>query len=118
MVKRTGATQESSGRSAKWSKHINFLSSDSESELPDLDFPRSARSTQQARNVTRSQRNAVDSRDSAYYSELVEADAEAQDDEEPTKNRRISALRTAMRRATAATHQASMVTLLLSDLFK
>ena len=53
---------------------INLLSSDSESELPDLDFPRSARSTQQTRNVTRSQRNAVDSRDSAYYSELVEAD--------------------------------------------
>lgn len=100
MVKRTDATQDALDRSAKRSKPINLLSSDSESDLPDLDFPRSARSTQQTRNVTRSERNAASSRDSAYHSELVKAGIEAEDDEEQTNvgnehrdemNRRLNA---------------------------
>jgi hypothetical protein len=87
MVKRTGGTQEVLDRSAKRSKTINILSSDaesdSESDLPELDFTRSTRSSQKKRQAGQP---AVRPRprDSGYHSQPTEAEPEAEVDGEET----------------------------------
>jgi hypothetical protein len=87
MVKRTGGTQEVLDRSAKRPKTINILSSDaesdSESDLPELDFTRSTRSSQKKRQAGQP---AVRPRprDSGYHSQPTEAEPEAEVDGEET----------------------------------
>jgi hypothetical protein len=74
MVKRMGATEDVLDRSAKRSETINITSSDEESdsedELPDLDFTRSTSSSQKTRQIAQP---AARPRDSGYDSQ-AEAD--------------------------------------------
>jgi hypothetical protein len=87
MVKRTGGTQEVLDRSAKRPKTINILSSDaesdSESDLSELDFTCSTRSSQKKRQAGQP---AVRPRprDRGYHSQPTEAEPEAEVDGEET----------------------------------